>query len=550
MPKVASSAAISPSSAPPSRSPSVSSAAPPPPPPAAAWEGGDGRRGPRYYPPQHAPAAQQHPHAYADPYMYSRGDPRGAMAGERRTAAAAAAAAAAPPVAAHNGGRGGAGGRGGGPRPAYPADDEADEDGVFPHYSGPASGRGRRGELRYAAGHGGAPPPAWSRQPPQHPHAHQQHQQQHPRHSSRGGIHPATADGHGQVSAPPRGVAGAAAGAPVDQAEGRGGRGSGRFRAVAVDDDYDHPFYQRERDPRGESGMVRGGRGGGRGPGGRMHYADAGPSMGPPGSASAASGHRSYPGPSPNDRDRGEGHAGDGGRSGGGGGGGVRSHPMAVGPAERGEPLPPRYMRPPAQSSINRALYEAVERIFQHRDKRSGIGPGGGRNGPGRDASPSVAGGAKMDAAGGADERGRASSTAMDAKQATMRIIAIMEGFDGRLDDVMADPRARAELDAIFPGVKDREFRALLESCIERSQVRPALCVHMRCVCVCLSLSLSPPFSLSLSRFANRMDTVSGFCLFFLMWRPLSTDGAHVQSSFAFLSSGTGKCWGSSRVEF
>lgn len=81
-----------------------------------------------------------------------------------------------------------------------------------------------------------------------------------------------------------------------------------------------------------------------------------------------------------------------------------------------------------------------------------------------------------MDATGGADERGRgASSTAMDAKQATMRIIAIMEGFGGRLDDVMADPRARAELDAIFPGVQDREFRALLESCMERSQVRHSL---------------------------------------------------------------------------
>ncbi|CAM9129821.1 unnamed protein product, partial [Scytosiphon promiscuus] len=37
----------------------------------------------------------------------------------------------------------------------------------------------------------------------------------------------------------------------------------------------------------------------------------------------------------------------------------------------------------------------------------------------------------------------------------------------------MADPRARAELDAIFPGVEEREFRALLEECIERSQTPP-----------------------------------------------------------------------------
>jgi len=449
VPKVASSGAISPSSAPPRRSPSVSSAAPPPPQPPAAWEGGDGRRDPRYYPPQHAQAAQQHPHAYADPYMYSRGDPRGAMSGERRAAAA-------PPVAAQNGGRGVAGGRGSGPS-------------------------GRRGELRHGAGHGGSPPPVWLRQPPQHPHAHHHQHQHQQRHPARGAFHPTAADGHGQVAAPPRSVAGAA-GAPMDQVEGRGGRGGGRFRAVAVDDEYDHPFFQRERDPRGENAVVRGGRGG-RGPGGRMHYADAGPPMGPPGSAAAATGHRGYPGPLPNGRDLAEGHAGDGGRGGGGGGGAVRGHPMAMGPAERGESLPPRYMRPLGQPNINRALYEAVERIFQHRDKRSGMGPGGGRGGGGRAASPSVAEGPKTDAAGVADERGRgAPSTSMDAKQATMRIIAILDGFDGRLDDVMADTRARAELDVIFPGVKDREFRALLESCIERAQVRHALSLSLFCI--------------------------------------------------------------------
>lgn len=149
-----------------------------------------------------------------------------------------------------------------------------------------------------------------------------------------------------------------------------------------------------------------------------------------------------------------------------------------MGPIERGEPLPPRYARP-AQPGINQALYEAVERIFRHRELHGGGGAGGGRA-----ASPSMADGSKADAIG-ADERGvgmglRAGlPPVLDAKKATMKIIGIMETFDGRLDDVMADRRARAELDAIFPGVKDQDFRALLEGCIERSQVTYILPVYL-----------------------------------------------------------------------
>lgn len=224
--------------------------------------------------------------------------------------------------------------------------------------------------------------------------------------------------------------------------------------------------------------MVRGGgggaRGGARGTAGRMHYNDPGPPMGvPPGSAAAAAtgagGHRPYPGPPQGARDRGD-RPSSGGQGSGSPSGG---HPM--GPIERGEPLPPRYARP-AQPGINQALYEAVDRIFRHREKHAGGGAGAGG---GRAASPSAAAAvdrSKVEAIG-ADERGVggaravASSPVMDAKKATVIIIGIMESFDGRLDDVLADPRARAELDAIFPGVKDSEFRALLEGCIERSQV-------------------------------------------------------------------------------
>lgn len=470
--------APSPSSAPPRRSPNGSSSTAPPPPPPAAWEGGDGRRG-RYYaqPPLPPPQQQQRPHAYADPYLYSRGDPRGPPGGER--------SAGAPPPAALGGGRGHGGSRGS--RAAH-ADDEIEDDGVFPHYSAPA-GADRRGDHRGGGGghgvHGGPPPPAWSRQQhlrQQQQQQHQYHQQQHQQlHPTRGGVKAAV---DGQVVSASRPVADAvvaAAAASGDRAEGRGPgggegrgvRGGGRSRAVAPTDDYyDHPFYQREREPLLDGGMVRGGAGGrgggGRGSAGRVIYSDTGLPIGatPGSTVEAGGGRRPYPGPPPpGARDRAERPS-----NGGQGTGSPRVHPM--GPIERGEPLPPRYARsaqPPGINQVNQALFEAVERIFRHREKH-------GAGGAGRDASPSVAAdGPKADTMG-ADERGLggrgASSPVLDAKKATMRIIGIMESFDGRLDDVMADARARAELDAIFPGVKERDFRALLEGCIDRSQVR------------------------------------------------------------------------------
>lgn len=196
--------------------------------------------------------------------------------------------------------------------------------------------------------------------------------------------------------------------------------------------------------------MARNGGGRGRGAGRPMPYTDAGP---PP-----------YARPPPGIHDRTD-RSVSGGRSGGGGRprspvhvaarGVSRGHPM--GPSDRGDVLPARYVRP-AQPGINRALCEAVERIFEHREKHAG-GSGGGH--------------AAEDPNADVVERraGAGSSPALDAKKATMRIIAMLESFDGRLNDMVADPRAMAELDAIFPGVEEREFRALLEGCIERSQV-------------------------------------------------------------------------------
>lgn len=433
------------------RSPSGSSRGPRPPP--TAWEGSEGRHD-QYYP-QHPPpqqqqpqqehqAANQRPHSYSDPYVYSRSNPRGAAGGDRS----------APPAAASGGGgRRGTAGRGSsGGRPPRLADDQGDE-GVFPHYAAPA-GAGRLDERRSGGTHGGAPTPVWSRHEPQHPHGPP------PR------LHPVRDDGpvavDAQVVAPSRAVAGAAtipAAASAAAATERGGRGGGTTRAGAGGDYYDHPFYQRERELRGEGGMVRGvrgGRGRGRGGGGRMPYADAGP---PP-----------FSRPPHGVVDRADRPVGVGRNGAGGGGhprspvhmavrGGSRGHPM--GPSDRGDPLPSRYVRP-AQPGITQALCEAVERIFQHRKKRAG-GGGGGRapEDPDTDIERSA---------------GAGSSPALDAKKATMRIIAILESFDGRLNDMMADPRAMAELDAIFPGVEEREFRALLEGCIERSQVSLFYC--------------------------------------------------------------------------
>eukprot|EP00903_Cladosiphon_okamuranus_P008628 g8274.t1 len=478
-PKTAGAPSPSSSAPPPRRSPNGSSSVltpPPPPPAAAAWEGRDGRRGRHYAqpPPPHQPLQQQQqqqqqrqrPHAYADPYAYSRaatGD------GERHAVG--------PPGAAlgHRGQRGSGGGGSvdiSRAAHAHPTEDEVDDNGVFPHYSAPAGALLRRnGERPHGGGGhsgGGGPPPVWSRQ------------QQHPLHPTAraGGVQ---AGEDGQVVSGSRPVADAvvatATAAGDHRVEGRGGtdgreggRG-GRSRTVApADDYYDHPFYQGEREHLGNGGMVRGG--GGRGTAGRMHYNDPRPPLGTSlGSsataaavaAAAAGGHRPYPGPPPHGtRDRVERRS-----NGGQGGASQRGHPMGGHPMERGEPLLPRNERP-AQPGINQALYEAVERIFRHREKH-GAGGGGERIG-----SPSD--GSKADAIG-ADERGvglrGGSSPSMDAKKATMRIINIMESFDGRLDDVMADPRARSEIYAIFPGVKDREFRALLEGCIHRSQTPP-----------------------------------------------------------------------------
>ena len=66
---------------------------------------------------------------------------------------------------------------------------------------------------------------------------------------------------------------------------------------------------------------------------------------------------------------------------------------------------------------------------------------------------------------------GGAREAPTEAKKVAMRICALIDSFDGRLDEVMADPRARAELESIFPGLDEREFRTMLRGCAEGSQV-------------------------------------------------------------------------------
>lgn len=446
----------------------------------AGWEEGAVPRD-RYYPPPHQPPRAAHHHAaYADPYYYSGADhPRGMV--ERRGGAPianAAGAAAGGPV--------GTGRSNGGGFPPHPADEDVvDDGGVFPHYSARASTGRRDGGGGGGGGRSGGGPQVWSRQ--------QRHPHQQELHLARGRAGSAS---DGQVAAPSRppmagaGATSAAASVAEQGGQVREGRGPGRSRSAAAGDYYDHPYYQRERDPRGEGGPVMDG--GGRG---RNHYNDVGPPMGAQGNpATVPAAHHPYPGPPrvAHDHDRGSG-SGAGGRGAGGrprspthmsARGSPRSsgHPMRPSDRDAEAVLPPRYLRA-APPSINQTLCEAIERIFQHREKHAGAG--------GRVASPAVAEGSNTSAGLRGDAevnggrrgappppRGVSSSLALDANKATTRIIAIMESFEGRLNDVMSDARARAELDAIFPGMHEREFRALLEECIERSQV------SKKCACV------------------------------------------------------------------
>lgn len=141
--------------------------------------------------------------------------------------------------------------------------------------------------------------------------------------------------------------------------------------------------------------------------------------------------------------------------------------------------------------TINLALCEAVDRIVQHREQRGGGGGGV--------ASPTMAGGAKAAAAveeeeeagmvdrGGRRETGGGGEESrvppLDTKEVAMRLCALIDSCDGRPDELMADPRARAELESIFPGLEEREFRNMLGACLERRQVSAL------CFCLCLWLS-------------------------------------------------------------
>ncbi|CAN0361993.1 unnamed protein product [Ectocarpus sp. 12 AP-2014] len=447
------------------------------PPQQAGWEEGAVPRE-RYYPPPHQPPrAAHHQAAYANPYFYSGADHPREMV-ERRGGAPIANAAAA--AAAADGRVGTARGDGGGFPPPPADEDVVDDGGVFPHYPARAAASRRDGGGGGGGwGRSGGGPQEWSRQ--------QGHPHQQELHPARGRAGSAS---DGQVAAPsrpPMAGAGAtpAAASVAEQVGGVGEeRGPGRSRAAAAaaGDYYEHPYYRRDREPRGEGVPVMGGRG-------RHPYNDLEPPVGAQGSPAAVpAAHHPYPGPPRVAHDHDRVGSGAGGRGGGGrprspvrvaARGSPRSsgHPMR--PSDRGGEavLPPRYVltSPP---SINQTLCEAIERIFEHREKLAGAGVGVG----GRVASAAVTEGSNTstglrgDAEVNGGRRGAAgvsSSLALAAKKATLRIIAIMESFEGRLNDVMSDARARAELDAIFPGIQEREFRALLEECIERSQAPP-----------------------------------------------------------------------------
>ena len=137
----------------------------------------------------------------------------------------------------------------------------------------------------------------------------------------------------------------------------------------------------------------------------------------------------------------------------------------------------PRYYQP--SDTIDLALCETVDRIVQHRDGR----------GSGRAASPSIACGPQSAAAAAAlaaEMPGRerdgyrereigveeTRAPPPDAKKVAMRLCELVDRCGGQLDEVMADPRTRAELESIFPGLEEKEFRAMLRGCVDRPQVR------------------------------------------------------------------------------
>lgn len=134
-----------------------------------------------------------------------------------------------------------------------------------------------------------------------------------------------------------------------------------------------------------------------------------------------------------------------------------------------------------AEPAINRALCEAVDRISHFRKHRevdrvaSPETPAGA--GATRGAVTDSAGVDKeRGGVGGGGSRGReaaggARPPGPEAKKVAMRLCELMDRCDGRMEEVMADPRARAELEAIFPGLDEKEFRSMLLACVERTQV-------------------------------------------------------------------------------
>lgn len=239
--------------------------------------------------------------------------------------------------------------------------------------------------------------------------------------------------------------------------------------------DLHHAYYPGDRE------LLGAGRGGGREAAAHRMHSDIPPPAGgrlsvaaaTAAAAAAAAGTHPY---AARERDR----PTDGDR-GGGGGEGLRSppaHPSRVhssaAPSDRDPPQ--RYGGP--VPTINRAMLEAVDRIVQRSEQR-GAGGGGGGGVVSPVAAATVAGPQTAVAGTGVERVGHREGGGggvgdpplSDAKEAAMRLCSLLDSFDGRVEEVMEDVRARAELESIFPGLEERDFRSMLGGFMDRYEV-------------------------------------------------------------------------------
>lgn len=89
--------------------------------------------------------------------------------------------------------------------------------------------------------------------------------------------------------------------------------------------------------------------------------------------------------------------------------------------------------------------------------QRQSFGHGGG----GSDCRKVTYGGSAERGARDADGVGRGTVT---SSQTVARFVDDLLGrYHGRMDELMADPEMRAEIDAVFPGIEEPEFVAMIE---------------------------------------------------------------------------------------